>query len=479
MVTTITKRGVMDMKKIIAILLITIMAIGTAACQKTPESPIVVGKNNEKLIEKAVTSRDTPFSAPSRYSADEPLTNPQGSLTVNVDAAVIVPNSDGLSTARVEKHLFTEAECQTYIAALFDGQTTYSGDVFETKAYYQQTILDWQRQLALETDEQKRQEVQGSITKFQMAMESLPEGEGLVEAPIEFSTTLSGVPTIFLVSDGNDGKYRKIFIENNSSTNQYRLIYSIGQNDYAKIGNLWNVAVRSDIKHGTDEYGSPDLLPAPSIEQNQAVNAANELLSLMGVSDYSYKTSSLVFGSINGTVQKAYRLSYSRILGNNSFTLTSAPAGGGGAIDDGKGGHIEGWEYESMTFLVNNDGIVSMEWINPYDVSEVITNNTSMMDFNDVMDIFNKMIVVTNAYLSDDMSKTINVDRIELGLMRITDPATRSSGLVIPVWDFFGNVTTAFKNGEKSYSELDDDPLNSVLAINAIDGTLVDRSRGY
>ena len=101
------------------------------------------------------------------------------------------------------------------------------------------------------------------------------------------------------------------------------------------------------------------------------------------------------------------------------------------------------------------------------------------MDFNDVMDIFNKMIVVTNAYLSDDMSKTINVDRIELGLMRITDPATRSSGIVIPVWDFFGNVTTAFKNGEKSYSELDDDPLNSVLAINAIDGTLVDRSRGY
>ena len=468
------------MKKVITILLlIAVMVFGAVACQKTPDSPIVVGKDNEKLIEKAVASSDTPFSAPSRYSADEPLTNPQGSLTVNVDAAVIVPNSDGLSTARVEKHLFTEAECQTYIAALFDGQTTYSGDVFETKAYYQQTILDWQRQLALETDEQKRQEVQGSITKFQMAMESLPEGEGLVEAPIEFSTTLSGVPTIFLVSDGNDGKYRKIFIENNSSTNQYRLIYSIGQNDYAKIGNLWNVAVRSDIKHGTDEYGSPDLLPAPSIEQNQAVNAANELLSLMGVSDYSYKTSSLVFGSINGTVQKAYRLSYSRILGNNSFTLTSAPAGGGGAIDDGKGGHIEGWEYESMTFLVNNDGIVSMEWINPYDVSEVITNNTSMMDFNDVMDIFNKMIVVTNAYLSDDMSKTINVDRIELGLMRITDPATRSSGLVIPVWDFFGNVTTAFKNGEKSYSESDDDPLNSVLAINAIDGTLVDRSRGY
>ena len=41
------------MKKIIAILLITIMAIGAAACHKTPESPIVIGKNLDKLLEKA------------------------------------------------------------------------------------------------------------------------------------------------------------------------------------------------------------------------------------------------------------------------------------------------------------------------------------------------------------------------------------------------------------------------------------------
>ena len=39
------------MKKIIAILLITVMAIGAAACQKTPESPIVVGKDNNRMIE--------------------------------------------------------------------------------------------------------------------------------------------------------------------------------------------------------------------------------------------------------------------------------------------------------------------------------------------------------------------------------------------------------------------------------------------
>lgn len=39
MVTTITKRGVTDMKKRIAILLITIMAFGAALCLKTVYCP--------------------------------------------------------------------------------------------------------------------------------------------------------------------------------------------------------------------------------------------------------------------------------------------------------------------------------------------------------------------------------------------------------------------------------------------------------
>lgn len=46
-------------EKIIAILLITIMAIGAAACQKTPESPIVIGKDYETMIEQAMTSDES------------------------------------------------------------------------------------------------------------------------------------------------------------------------------------------------------------------------------------------------------------------------------------------------------------------------------------------------------------------------------------------------------------------------------------
>ena len=41
------------MKRYRAILLCMAVAAGAAACQKTPESPIVVGKNAENLIGQA------------------------------------------------------------------------------------------------------------------------------------------------------------------------------------------------------------------------------------------------------------------------------------------------------------------------------------------------------------------------------------------------------------------------------------------
>lgn len=47
------------MKRIIYLLLTALMFIGMlSACQKTPESPIVIGKNLDKLLEKAQGTED-------------------------------------------------------------------------------------------------------------------------------------------------------------------------------------------------------------------------------------------------------------------------------------------------------------------------------------------------------------------------------------------------------------------------------------
>ena len=59
------------MKKIFAILIAALLTISLFGCQASPDSNVVVGKDNDKMIQQAVSS-----------SGDDPGTTPQnGELT--------------------------------------------------------------------------------------------------------------------------------------------------------------------------------------------------------------------------------------------------------------------------------------------------------------------------------------------------------------------------------------------------------------
>lgn len=215
-------------------------------------------------------------------------------------------------------------------------------------------------------------------------------------------------------------------------------------------------------------------MSAYTYTEQEAVQKATELLQKLSLNDYGFAKSSVVFGLINGQVQKTYKLRYTRKIGDALFTISDIMSGG--AMDDGQGGYIYGWEYESLSFIVADSDVLSMGWTNPYDITETVAEVTSILPFEEVMGIFEKMIIIQNDFNQDGVTMTIDINRIELGLTRVTDANTRSMGLVIPAWDFFGTVTNQDANGEVSVS---DNPLNPLLAINAIDGSSINRQAGY
>ena len=94
------------------------------------------------------------------------------------------------------------------------------------------------------------------------------------------------------------------------------------------------------------------------------------------------------------------------------------------------------------------------------------------MDFADVTDIFQKMFAVK--YDGEDMDVTI--DAVRLSYMRVSEQDKNYTGLLVPVWDFYGSQTWTLGNGEP-YTFCDPDA--SLLTINAIDGSIIDRSLGY
>jgi hypothetical protein len=470
----------MNMKKAPMILCSAILAVSLiSGCQPTPESDIVVQKDLEQMIDMAQATPETSagslaerLGAPAHIVMDE-LTSAPGTFIALTDADVIVPDVAGMATVRVGRHAFTQEDAARIAGVLFEGQATYSGEVLLSKQYYRNMILEFQRQLAAETDEEKRQQLEGSIAKFQGVMDSLPEGEGLVAAAPEF-TEQNGVQRMYLASDGTDGGYRTFSVSNNAQVVQYEMLYLYGQRGYVEqLPNFYNERIDTELRYGREAGGSPETIPGLSVTAEQAQAQADALVPALGMGGFACNESAVVFGQWEGQWIKAYSLEYTRAIEGAPVTYVRSDASG--AEDDGKGGYIEGWAYERLSFIIGDAGVLAVSLTNPYDITETLAENTSLLPFDAVMDTYSRMILVTNSFT--DMNVVLRIDRVALGLARVTDSATRETGIVVPAWDFFGTMTVSAADGGDA--SVLNDPAETRLTINAVDGTVIDRNLGY
>ena len=132
------------------------------------------------------------------------------------------------------------------------------------------------------------------------------------------------------------------------------------------------------------------------------------------------------------------------------------------------------WSGENVEVIVNDDGIVGFYYRSPIEIMETVVEQASMKNFDEIKDIFEQMVVVTNATGStEEDSVSIDVDRVILRYTRISEEDSFDTGLLVPVWDFMGRFTGQY--GEKLNEKSD----TCILTINAIDGTVIDRVLGY
>jgi hypothetical protein len=81
----------------------------------------------------------------------------------------------------------------------------------------------------------------------------------------------------------------------------------------------------------------------------------------------------------------------------------------------------------------------------------------------------------------------INVEDIQLCLLRVREQnADQTSGLLVPAWVFYGhNVTMMDGSNEISFDKDGDGSIpwpeapRILLAINAVDGSVIDMAKGY
>ncbi|MEG1811173.1 MAG: DUF6034 family protein [Clostridia bacterium] len=516
------------MKRIIsAILLFCILLFTLTACQKTPEVDIVIQKDMEQMLELAQETPDvssvpqnaapqaeSPLIArlhvPERYSPE--ITSANERLTITVDAAVRVPNAIAMPIARVRPIQFS----QEVVSAFFE---RFCGDIILydttpsgfTKYQLEENILMY----ANRVNERTGSEREAAKKKLDF-----------------LETELAGIPadTADMVSDGT---LREMIISTSKpDVGRYMGVSAVekpfgalreskgvafsarndpGRMDYDDESVDWGKEIGASLSYGTNRnYGEDNgeesykfLLDETAVPENARgslaltpaearamVEEAMTGLPVELMTDGVYLMEKRFFKQevIDGETciydefsDEPPRFAYVVTLGqpvgsvpcrnvmeaeaNNFKTETSL---------------TPSWFYERIRCIVTDDGIESFYWRSPMDIMEIVTPDANLLPFSEIAAIAERMLpVIYGGQIYDEIvSVTAKIDRVQLELQRVTEENAIEYGLVIPVWNFYGECLSVYDGGTDSSRRRYELP-DSLLTVNAIDGSIIDVERGY
>lgn len=474
------------MKRIFLFSLASIMTLSLAGCQKVPEGLVVAGKNNNRMLEAASGNEEEKKSITEMLNVPERMilsvTDEKGDVSVNVDADIILPDTDSIPVVRVSSRDFTQEEADRSLA-YFIGDAAFNDRYEEGYDSQEEKLTQWIEELSKETDPDKREELQQSIDKFKSAGIAVPDKpHEVLPASRVFEQTEQGAAQITGYSkDGENHKYLSIL--NNLTENKNMLLYTCEQKGYGDIGH--EASYYPEASKGDFEklgLAAAEQMPL-TLSPEDAENKAAEALLALNISDMELSSCEEVWGSTflqGGTARQqerhAYRLEFVRSFGNTPLTYTENNINRSAVqIDERTGERLSAsWPYERVRFIIDDTGIVEFLWESPYKVMEQTAQHTKLMPFEDIEAIFSKMILVAHAQYGQydtGVKLTFDIDQARLGMMRIQDKNSPETGLIVPVWDFFGTMTLG---GQELLTER-----ISHLTINAIDGSIIDRTQGY
>lgn len=133
--------------------------------------------------------------------------------------------------------------------------------------------------------------------------------------------------------------------------------------------------------------------------------------------------------------------------------------------------------YEELSVVISDVGIYSVQFGNPYALKDTIIESAALLPFDDVMNIAREVLPLKySSYERGFDGFSAYIDRIALGYMSVMRRDMPDKYALTPVWDLFGHTErVSAEYGDGGY----DFPYTSLLTINAIDGTIIDRGYGY
>lgn len=531
------------MKKAFAILMAAMLTISLFGCQKTPESAVVVGKDNDRMVEQAVSAADDAptttlqdgtlsyaalcerYGAPERWQTT--VTEAGGKMEISADVALSLPDAVNIPLARVTAGRFS----QEFVYALFSylcGDTPmYIDPEVRTKAqvqadieHVQEDMANWSDPEAAEVSENYLKYLYEEYEKAPEEVELIPSDGTMQPFAIDNQTGASSGTCMRLnLISSFDADAKMFFVMNdadyeNTDVEAYTDEDGNIQVDLPSSGSTFlysRETEKAEHRDGdaqlqdvteqslTGETVESKLTITPA-EARAVVEAFLEALSIddMAIDTVSLMTTAQNYGMLRFTLpeeQEAFKDSMAQALADAeeyySFRLlrklgdvTAESYYGWSASATGGESFGRQWAYEFFEILVDDEGILSIQWVGPLNVEKIETENANLMPFSEIGEIFTRMMTIQNEPLAK--AEWVNVLQYDvvtakLCLWRIIDKNSFTEGILVPAWCFYVSVydeTTNEETGEeqKSFRKPTDVP---DLILNAVDGSVIDPMNGY
>ena len=440
-----------------------------SGCGKTVPQPEPTNINQAMLIEKSAQEQES-YTFPETFTGD--WTSQQGRLTIHVDAKIVAEQGTVLPTATVEPRTFTQEDVDNLLRVFLKGESLYS--YTQTK----QELKDWIDHInspewepdpdAPEPKEDKRKRLNA---EYEQWVKTAPE-----EKPIIHGFYDSDDPKRISGSGTVDGIEYDISIRN-------------------EVGEFWTQAqiIRHDFKYwDKQDWGG--------ISEEEAIRQGNALMQELGFDAYvlddaqqqpnSGEWELVYVPTVNGIHLSSIREDHVESHEGNAYHSFQYSTY---LCSEETNPDSVSWPMDSIFISVGGDGILSFTWFSPSTEPVVKESQTALLPFEEIAAIADTMLPVViigpsearslveiDAINGFETRMDVEITKVSLTLMRVRDKGSLQ-GTVLPVWDFWGtsdwydaapNAYGYNQKGER-YS------VESLMTLNAIDGTVVSRLFGY
>ena len=446
------------MKRIIILCLILSLLL---ACVPTPEEEFIVNKaDQQQMLDNAnredekneITDLYERLGAPKTYQAS--LSGTEGRLQVEVDAKVILPESE-LPIVRVEPCVMSRSDVLAYVDAVFSPDMQFVDSEpgnWQSKGFYAHEIekAKWAMDhwndggnIIYDMDCNSPSDVQEKwLNKYYMWQAEAPDASPRIKR--------DQVDIGWIVATADDLHYSDLVVVFNPWDN------SVDRIDYRRsYFDNPNVHYMQNVPNG--------------IREQDAIAAAEAFLNKLPVKGLTLRVAvPEIYDDDYFRQIPCWRLYYTRAFGGAAETFTNAEC-----TSDNDYNHQR--DVECLMIVVDEQGIAGFRYNAPQNVLETVSERTSLLPFSKIEEIFNRMILVYNNRLNDgtrnDSYWTYHITSIRLGLVSIAEE-NAETGLLVPAWDFLGSLHSESKDWiENGFGN----EQHSFLTINAIDGSIIHR----